>query len=137
MKRRDKCLVGKYVCYGDENGGFVWGRICRESTINTIDGIKDVFILEDGMNCRGSGEKIRKFQGERILRRDVINSELDIIDKDGSLKDLGDEELFRASLGDMTALTLGVKNMAEAGASEMKEGVANMAADILKDRMGI
>lgn len=137
MKGKVKSLIGKHVCYGDEEGGFRWGRICREVGINTIDGMKEALVLEDGMSCKGKGFPVRRQSGERIIRKDIINLEADIIDNEGALDDFDDEQLFRASLGDMTALSLGVRNMAEADIPGGKTTVADVAADILKSRMGV
>jgi len=38
---------GKYVCYDANDGGACWGRIKCACTVNTMDGEKPAFILED------------------------------------------------------------------------------------------
>jgi len=60
-----------------------------------------------------------------------------VIDGTGDLEDYDDEELFRASLGDMTALGLGVRNMTEAKASEGENIAADIAANVLKARLKV
>lgn len=44
--------MGKYVCYGEEDGSFTWGRIKDEGFQNTPDGEKEVFVLTDQITCR-------------------------------------------------------------------------------------
>jgi len=51
-KKAAKHSVGKYVCYGEEDGSFSWGRIVDEGVVNTPKGEKEVFILEDRTTCR-------------------------------------------------------------------------------------
>lgn len=43
----DKSYVGKYVCFDRADGGACWGRIKDVGLINTRDGEKEVFILEN------------------------------------------------------------------------------------------
>lgn len=48
----DKSFIGKYVCYGEEDGSFTWGRIKDEGLVNTPEGEREVFVLTDRMTCR-------------------------------------------------------------------------------------
>lgn len=38
--------IGKFVCYTQMDGGCCWGRIKDEAIVNSMDGDKEVFILE-------------------------------------------------------------------------------------------
>jgi hypothetical protein len=38
--------IGKFVCYNQADGGACWGRIKDEAIVNSMDGEKEVFILE-------------------------------------------------------------------------------------------
>jgi hypothetical protein len=38
--------IGKFVCYDQMDGGACWGRIKDEAEVNTMNGYKEVFILE-------------------------------------------------------------------------------------------
>lgn len=48
----EKPFIGKYVCYGEEDGSFTWGRIKDEGWVNTPTGEQEVFVLTDRMTCR-------------------------------------------------------------------------------------
>lgn len=50
-KLPEKRFIGKYVCYGEPDGSFSWGRIVNEGVVNTPKGDKEVFILSDRMTC--------------------------------------------------------------------------------------
>ena len=50
--RAEKTFVGKFVCYGEEDGSFSWGRIVDEGVVNSPEGEKEVFILADRTTCR-------------------------------------------------------------------------------------
>lgn len=118
-------FIGKYVCYGNADGLFCWGRIKAEAEVNTVEGPREVFILEGRMSgpYRAGGEKIRKFKGDTILRKDMIDLEKDIFDKEsGGLGTLTDDDLFLLVLKSREIESrdlghLGVRNMlvAEAG----------------------
>jgi len=135
-RRKKKTLIGKYVCYGDEDGGFRWGKIASECVMNTIDGPKDAMVLEGNMSCASLKGHIERHDGPRILRKDIIDMEADILDNDGSIGNLDDDDLFRVSMGDMSAMALGAKNMA-IRRGDVRTEVADVAAGILKKRMGM
>lgn len=129
-----KSIVGKYVCYGNEDGGFCWGKIASCTSMNTIKGPMEAFVLEGRMSCREKGGRITRHEKPTLLRADKFDREIDVVDSTGGLGDLDDETLFRASMGDVGSIRLGLRNMAQA---KSEVGVADMAAAVLKDRMGI
>lgn len=86
-------FVGKYVYYGDKEGGFCFGRIVAEAKVNTADGIKEVFILEDRMSCQAGG-KMNVIRGRTTLRKDRIDLEKDVYERKMSIGVLTDEQLF-------------------------------------------
>lgn len=125
--------VGKFVCYDRADGGACWGRIKEEAYVNTMEGEKEVFILDrrynryrrtkdlrrfrqffpgmssvgcdPGMSSAGStveGEElfleVRRIKGDTILHKDAIDLERDIVDIDDMLKEVDEEELFKAVL---------------------------------------
>lgn len=141
---------GKYVCYGSAEGKFCWGRIVGEAKVNTVLGLKEVFILEDRMTGpygtrAASGQKhkknpkmvpnVEKHKGRTILQKDAIDLKKDIVDRDllgeGRLLDeVTDEQLFVMVLS------------GELQAEGMNRGLANMIMaqengleDVLKKEM--
>ena len=88
--------IGKHVCYGNENGGFCWGKIKSVVRVNTPQGEADVFVLTDRIVCSGKPYKgnIRHIDKETTLRLDKIDLKRDIVVKDEVFKDLTDDELF-------------------------------------------
>lgn len=88
--------IGKYVCYGNENGGFCWGKIKSVIRINTAKGEADVFVLTDRIVCSGKPYQgnISHIDKETILRLDKIDLKRDIVVKEEVFKDLTDDELF-------------------------------------------
>ena len=48
----DKPFVGKFICYGEEDGSFSFGKIVDEGIVNTPKGEREVFILENRTTCR-------------------------------------------------------------------------------------
>lgn len=86
--------VGKFVFYGNKEGGFCWGKIDGECSVNTIDGYRDAFILSDRIVCQGDSKNINHPKGNTLLLVEKINCDVDIIEKDDILEGLDNEELF-------------------------------------------
>ena len=132
-------FVGKYVCYGNGDGGFCWGKISAEVKINSSIGIVDAFILVDRMTCSGvpyGKNSVRHHAKETLVRCDKLNLETDIVGR-GVLEDLSDEDLFLLTMGGKPELSnfkeRGIVNiissMAETGAA------MDAAGDVLKGRL--
>jgi hypothetical protein len=68
-----KSYVGKYVCYGDEDGSFTWGRIKDEGWGNTASGEREVFILTDRMTCRVA-RNTEEFKSIKAICRRITSS---------------------------------------------------------------
>lgn len=62
----EKLFVGKYVCYGEEDGSFTWGRIKDEGSENSPQGWKDVFILTDRITCRVAKSELELASIQRL-----------------------------------------------------------------------
>lgn len=95
-------FIGKYVCYGNDEGGFCWGKIRSEVRINTPEGEKPAFILVNRMTCQGppyQTVRIQHHDRETLIRKDLLNLERDIVDKEASLSTLNDDELFVLMMG--------------------------------------
>ena len=56
----EKPYINKYICYGEEDGSFSWGRIKDEGVVNTPLGPKEVFVLTDRMTCRVSKSEVER-----------------------------------------------------------------------------
>lgn len=132
--------MGKYVCYGNEEGLFCWGRIKAEAEVNTIEGPKAVFILDERMSGPYSaGERIKHHRGDTLLYRDRIDIEKDVFDRDMREFDmLTNEDLFLMALdapevGLAKVEHAGIRNMLKSG----KHGIADVAAELLKKRIGM
>ena len=65
----EKSYVGKYVCYGEKDGSFSWGRIKDEGVVNTPNGEREVFILTDRMTCRVARSAFERGTISAISRR--------------------------------------------------------------------
>ena len=122
--------VGKYVCYGNEDGGFCWGKIKSIGRVLTTKGEKDVLILTDRITCSGkpyAASNILHHDGDTILQLDKISPDRDIIDKSREqLADcLSDDELFilvmNGELMPRNDIPTGIMNMLESSGVEMKE----------------
>ena len=114
--------IGKYVCYGNDDGGFCWGKIKSVVRINTRDGEKDAFIMTDRTTCNGkpyTANNVRHHPGNTLLQIDKISLERDIVEKDEMFKDLTDDELFLLVMQGEVDLTrfgnkgLGIRNLCE------------------------
>ena len=95
-------FVGKYVCYGSETGGFCWGKIKAEVKVNTPKGEKPAFILTDRLTCVGppyTVGNVSRHDRDTLIRQDLLNLETDVIDRDISLSQLNDEEIFVVMMG--------------------------------------
>jgi hypothetical protein len=89
-------FVGKYVCYGNKNGQFCWGKIKAEIVIQTIGGLRDAFVLSERMSGPyPSGCRIRKWTTDTVLRKDQIDLEHDVFDRDvREFQNVTNDELF-------------------------------------------
>lgn len=87
-------FVGKYVYYGNNEGGFCFGKIESEAKVGSLKEEKEVFILVNRMSCMGGGSDIMVHRGRSILRKDKINLEKDIFEKMQGLDILTEEQLF-------------------------------------------
>jgi hypothetical protein len=95
-------FIGKYVCYGNDKGGFCWGKIKSEVRINTPEGEKPAFILTDRMTCQSPPyevKRVRHHDKETLVRKDLLNLERDIVEKGASLLNLSEDELFVLMMG--------------------------------------
>ena len=126
--------IGKYVCYGNTNGMFCWGKIESERVINTAKGLREVFVLVDRMTGPHNGQIIH-IQGRTTVRKELLNLEKDIFTKKMGMEDLTDDQLFLFVLsGDMESVHLGLMNMLRSESS--KEKLEKVAKDELESRMG-
>ena len=118
-------LVGKYVCYGNDRGGFCWGRIKVVVETNTQDGYKPSFILTDRKTCLGPNSPIRDHPGETLLRVEAVNLEKDIVDKEEFWEGITDDELFILVMGGEVGLAevknLGFVNMLKHARGDLEE----------------
>lgn len=85
---------GKYVYYGNDEGGFCFGRIESEAKVNTVEGEKRVFILVNRMSCMGGKSDIMVHKGRSNLRVDKIDLKKDVFEKMQGLDTLTEEQLF-------------------------------------------
>jgi hypothetical protein len=137
-------FIGKYVCYGNDAGMFCWGRIKAECEINTVEGHKDAFIMDQRMSGpHGSGERIRKYKGDTILRKDVINLETDIFDRDvREFNEVTNDDLFLLVMDSEVGLEA-LKSMKSLGPLNMmmsSQGSStheSVASNLLKKRLGM
>ena len=132
-------FVGKYVCYGNGDGGFCWGKISAEVKINTSIGIVDAFILVDRMTCDGAPygkNRVRYHARETLVRCDKLNLETDVVER-GILEDLSDEDLFLLTMGGKPEL----KNLKERKMVDIVNSIAetggamDAAGSVLKSRL--
>ena len=133
-------FIGKYVCWGDDVGMFCWGRIKAEVVVNTADGLKEAFILDERMSG-GGGRGIQKHNRDTILQKDRINVERDVFDRDvQEFESISNDDLFLL----MRDSDVGVESMKDRkslGPWNMlkslqgRHGRENVAADLLRKRM--
>lgn len=134
-------FIGKYVCYGNDAGMFCWGRIKDEAEVNTVDGPKEVFILDQRMSGPHVGmERIRCHKGDTILQKDKIDLEKDVFDRDvREFEAVSNEDLFLIVLNQEAGLkglkSLGPWNMLKSGMDQ--RGDFNIASQVLKKRLGV
>ena len=116
---------------------FCFGRITGEITVNTMNGEKEAFLGTDRMSGPYPVGGCRKHLGTSWIRKDAIDLEHDIFDRDTEgFETLTDEDLFLLMLnvpdGGMDKVKhLGFRNLMNAGVS------ANLAARLLKSRSGV
>jgi hypothetical protein len=129
--------AGKYVCWGNDGGGFCFARIVGECLSNTLFGKKEAFIVEDRISKNLDGA-LMHHQKKTILRREVIDLKKDIFDRKQGMEDLTDDQLFMLALAGRAdgevVVHKGVANMLEAEQGRPLEELANAR---LKDRMGL
>jgi len=105
--------VGKYVCYGNDEEGFCVAKIIGTGSVNTPDGPKDVFIVDDRI-CGQVGRFFR-IRGRTNLRVERLNLMTDVFNFEPGMGIMTDEQLFltmlngRADLAD--GVPLGLANM--------------------------
>lgn len=85
---------GKYVYYGNAEGGFCFGRIESEAKVGSPDNPREVFILVNRMSCMGGQGTITTHVGKSILRKDKIDLKKDVYEKMRGLDTLTEEQLF-------------------------------------------
>jgi len=59
----------RYLCYALQDGSFSFGRIKAEGTVNTPEGIKDVFIISGRTTCRVPKNPLEMASFKAISRR--------------------------------------------------------------------
>lgn len=97
MGAKAKSVVGKYVCYGNENGGFCWGKIKSETEVNTMKGWAGAYILSERKTCMGppyTANRIMSHDKDTILLKQAINPSTDIVESRDMFGELTDDELF-------------------------------------------
>ena len=166
-------FVGKYVCYGREDGTFCWGRIESENEVNSVHGPKKVFILTERITCslpawveRHSvisgpigkprativthappSDKVklvvRHHKRRTTLRKEEIDLERDIIDRDGlGLEGMEKDALFllimTRKIEEMPGLNQGGKNILKSEVGDMLRAfVDEEVKQELRERLGI
>ena len=125
---------GKYVCWGNDEGGFCFARIEGEATVNTVEGPRGVFIVVDRMSSNGNG--VSHYPKRTTLRKERLDLEKDVFDRKQGMDDLTDDQLFMLALAGRAegVVHKGVANMLEAEQGEPLEALAKAR---LKDRMGM
>lgn len=132
-------FIGKYVCWGDDVGMFCWGRIKAEVVVNTADGLKEAFILDERMSG-GGGRGIQKHNRDTILQKDRINVERDVFDRDvQEFESISNDDLFLLMM-DSDVGVESMKVVLEAISTYSTDpssfdGRENVAADLLRKRM--
>lgn len=129
--------IGKYVCYGDDDGGFCFGKIKGVIQINTQKGKRDAFVMTDRTTCPGKPYKnIRHHPKDTGLLIENISLDRDIVDKDEVFKDLTDDELFllimqgEVNLDRLGNKGLGIKNLCESAGCD-----SSVVRQALDDRL--
>ena len=87
-------FIGKYVYYGNEEGGFCFGKIEDEMVVNSPQGLKEAFVLVNRMSCVGGQASIMVHRGRSTLRKEKIDLKKDVFEKMQGLDTLTDEQLF-------------------------------------------
>lgn len=112
--------INKYVCYGEVDGGFCFGRIKSVVQINTPKGVKDAFVMTDRTTCMGKPyTSVCRQKKDTLLLVEKISLERDIVNKDEMFEDLTDDELFllimqgEVNLQRLGSKGLGIKNLCE------------------------
>ena len=135
-------FIGKYVCWGDENGMFCWGRIKAEIVMNTAKGPKDAFVLDQRMTGpHNILERIQRYSRDTLLQKDMIDVERDIFDRDvQEFESVSNDDLFLLMM-DAEAGLESIKEQRRLGPWNMlrslqgRPGKENVAAELLRKRM--
>lgn len=129
--------IGKYVCYGNSDGGFCWGKIKCIVHVNTQKGLKDAFVLTDRITCPGYPFKnTRRHKGDTLLQIDKISLEQDIVEKDEPFKDFTDDELFLLVMqGEVNLARMGNKGLGIKNLLEFQWWDAEVVKQVLADRL--
>jgi hypothetical protein len=135
-------FIGKYVCWGDENGMFCWGRIKAEVVMNTAKGPKDAFVLDQRMTGpHNIPERIQRYYRDTLLQKDMIDVERDIFDRDvQEFESVSNDDLFLLMM-DAEAGLESIKEQKSLGPWNMlrslqgRPGKENVAAELLRKRM--
>lgn len=94
--------IGKYVCYGNLEGGFCWGKIKAVVKVNSPKGERQAFVLTDRMTCLRppyTAGNVKHHDHDTLVRFDVLNLERDVIERDACMSQLNDEEMFVVMMG--------------------------------------
>ena len=82
---------------------------------------------------------LRHHNGQRLVRRDSLKMERDVMDLDGILDGLTDDEMFifvmSRRLDDVAGVPLGVRNMVLQGINTLPEVAEQKAIEMLKERI--
>lgn len=126
-------FVGKYLCYGDKESGFCVARIVGEGRVNTPEGPKEVFIVDERI-C-GKVGSVYRIHGKTNFRVEKVNPKTDIFDYEPGMCTMTDEQLFLTMLNGrfevVEGVTLGLANMMTALAGD---GVTELAKKELAKR---
>ena len=129
-------FVGKYVCYGNKDGGFCFGKIKNVVKVNMVNGVKPCFVLTERMSSF-NGKAVIKHDNDTLLCVSSIDLTRDVIEKNGAdLEKLTNDELFLiimcADIGEIDGLNRGIANLIKSKG----EVAVESAKKTLSERMG-
>ena len=132
-------FIGKYVCYGNKDGGFCWGKIKGVCKVNTSKGEVFAFIMTERTTYMGTPyvfSRICHQSGDTLLQVDKINIEQDIVEKDAMFEDLTSDDLFLLIMeGDVDLSRLGNKGLGIKNLCESSSVDTHIVKQVLEQRL--
>lgn len=134
--------IGKFVLYGNEIGGFCWGRISAEVKTNDTSGVVDNFVLKERLSYYHG--RFTKINHDTLIKKSTLDLDRDIVSLDygtGGFNQLSNEDLLLLALGGNVSninsedFSLGLVNILKAHAKGLDIDLIDYAADLLKSRM--